>query len=120
MMHDAFLKVYRIICAYQQHIVCNQDIFLTSVKHNHEEADTLIPLNVMDAVRQTSAVEVKVYSPDTDVYVLLIDLVANGRIGALTRQLMITGKKLKKQTIEIVNRVRAMGLEKSKVSRNWF
>ena len=64
-MDDAFLKGYRIICAYQQHIVCNQDIFLTSVKHNHEEADTLIPLNVMVAVRQTSAVEVKVYSPDT-------------------------------------------------------
>ena len=119
-MDDAFLKVYRIICAYQQHIFCNQDIFLTPVKHSHEEADTLIPLNVMVAVRQTSAVEVKVYSPDTDVYVLLIDLVANGIIGALTRQLMVTGKKLKKQTIDIVGRVLAMGLEKSKVSRNWF
>ena len=66
-------------------------------------------------IRRVSAVEVKVYSPDTDVYVLLIDVVANGRIGALTRLLLVTGKKLKKRTIDIVDRVRAMGFERAKV-----
>ena len=82
------------------------------MKHTHEEADTLIPLHVIDSTRQVSAVEVKVYSPDTDVYVLLIDVVANGRIGALTRLLLVTGKKLKKRTIDIVDRVQAMGFER--------
>ena len=48
---------------------------------------------------------------------LLIDVVANGRIGALTRLLLVTGKKLKKRTIDIVDRVRAMGFERAKVKK---
>ena len=116
-LEDPFLKSFNIICAYHQHIVSNQSTYLSSVKHTHEEADTLIPLHVIDSTRQVSAVEVKVYSPDTDVYVLLIDVVANGRIGALTRLLLVTGKKLKKRTIDIVDCVRAMGFERAKVKK---
>ena len=48
-------------------------------------------------------------------YVLLVDVVANGRIGALTRLLMVTGKKLKNGTIDIVDRVRVMGFERAKI-----
>ena len=46
--------------------------------HNHEEADTMIPLHVLDVIRETKLKNTDVWSPDTDVLILLIDLVANG------------------------------------------
>ena len=107
-LEDTFLKSFNIICAYHQHIVSNQNTYLSSVKHTHEEADTLIPLiplHIIDLTRQVSAVETKVYSPDTDVHVLLIDVVASGGIGALSRLHMVTGKKLRNRTTDTVDRV---------------
>ena len=61
-LEDTFLKGFNEICAYHQHIVSNQNTYLSSEKHTH---DTLIPHHVIDSTRQVSAVEVKVYSPDT-------------------------------------------------------
>lgn len=52
--------------------------------HDHEEADTLIPLHVIDSLRDTTLKEVTVYSPDTDVLILLIDLVASDKVGPET------------------------------------
>lgn len=45
--------------------------------HNHEEADTMIPLHVIDAISESTLREVNVWSPDTDVLILLMDLVAH-------------------------------------------
>ena len=48
--------------------------------HDHEEADIMIPLHVVDVVRGSKLRTIDVWSPDTDVLVLLIDLAANGPI----------------------------------------
>ena len=51
-LEDTFLKSFNIICAYHQHIVSNQNTYLSSVKHTHDEADTLIPLHIIHLTRQ--------------------------------------------------------------------
>ena len=52
---------------------------------NHEEADTVIPLYVIDAIGDSSLRDIDVWSPDTDVLILLMDLVAHGRLGGFTK-----------------------------------
>ncbi|KAG0717546.1 D-ribitol-5-phosphate cytidylyltransferase [Chionoecetes opilio] len=81
--------------------------------HNHEEADTQIPLHVIDAARQgTSTRDMYVWSPDTDVFLLLIDLVANHTIPGQLK--MLTGRAKFFRTIDIKERCTAIGTEKSK------
>ena len=46
--------------------------------HSHEEADTLIPLHVLHAIGTSTVRDIDVWSPDNDVLILLLDLVANG------------------------------------------
>ena len=46
-------------------------------QHSHEEADTQIPLHVLDIIYRNKAKSVDVWSPDTDVLILLMDLVAS-------------------------------------------
>ena len=41
----------------------------TVVNHSHEEADTLIPNQVLDVSQKTGCNDITVISPDTDVYV---------------------------------------------------
>ena len=41
-------------------------------EHNHEEADTLIILHAVDTAKLNPVSECVVYSPDTDVFLLLI------------------------------------------------
>ena len=49
--------------------------------HQHEEADTLIPMHVLDASKTDGDMrDIDVYSPDTDIFVLLIGLVTNNNI----------------------------------------
>ena len=43
--------------------------------HNHEEADTTIPLHVIDPIGDSTLKDIDVWSPDTDVLILLMDLV---------------------------------------------
>ena len=45
---------------------------------NHEEADTMIPLHVIDAIGDSTLRDIDVWSPDTDVLFLLVDLVTHG------------------------------------------
>ena len=47
--------------------------------HNHEEADTMVPLHVLDIIRESRFKTIDVWSPDTDVLVLM-DFVANGHL----------------------------------------
>ena len=82
--------------------------------HSHEEADTLIPLHVLDAVKQTpedQAPAIHVYSPDTDVFILLIDLYARHHISAKIN--FVTGKGAKERRINIEERYFAIGPQKS-------
>lgn len=82
-------------------------------EHNHEEADTLIPLHVIDAFKDYTWCEVCVWSPDTDVFVLLIDVAANGHLGVGAQLKFITGKGTNHRTIDIMERVCLLGTCKS-------
>ena len=77
-------------------------------EHTHEEADTLIPNQVLASTSDDAAKEVWVWSPDTDVLVLLIDLVSRGRLGAHARLKILTGKSAMYREIDVVERVRAI------------
>lgn len=64
-------------------------------EHSHEKADTQIPNQVLASIETCTLKEICVWSPDTDVLLLLLDLVANHRLGALTKLKFLTGKKTK-------------------------
>ncbi len=82
--------------------------------HTHEEADTLLPQQVIACIDDEGSWDVRVWSPDTDVFVLLLDLVAHGRLGEGNRLSFLTGKGSKYREIDIVNRVEAVGIHKTK------
>eukprot|EP00795_Rhopilema_esculentum_P008784 gene8784-14814_t len=46
----------------------------TILHHNHEEADTIIHLHVLDALDSSPYCNIDVRSPDTNVFIMLIDL----------------------------------------------
>ena len=52
--------------------------------HTHEEADTLIPHQVLASVANGTMREIYVWSPDTDVLLLLLDLVSCGHLASPT------------------------------------
>ena len=80
--------------------------------HNHEEADTMIPVLVIDAIGDSTLRDIDVWSPDTDVLTLPMDLVAHGRLGTFTELTFITGKFDKYQSINIRERVNVTGRKK--------
>ena len=82
-------------------------------EHTHEEADTQILLHVLGIVRRSSTIKVDVWFPDTNVLILLMDLVAHAeqRLHAVN---LLTGKGTKYRTIDVLERVKAVGKEKSK------
>ena len=81
----------------------------------HEEADTLISLHTIDRLRECTMKTVNILSSDTDVLLLLMDLVANKLHGAMTNiNLIKLGKNSKKQTVDIIERVHAIGSHKVK------
>ena len=83
--------------------------------HIHKETDTLIPLHVIDTLCECTFKTVNILSSDTDVLLLLIDLVANKLHGAMTNiNLIKLGKSSKKQTVGIIERVCAIGSHKVK------
>ena len=56
--------------------------------------------------------EIYVWPPDTDVLLLLLDLVSCGHIVSPTRLKLITGKGTKKQKINVLERMQAIGYQK--------
>ena len=80
--------------------------------HSHEEADTLIPHQVLASMAESTWREICVWSPDTDVLTILLDLVSCGRLGALTHLKFLTGKGSKYREIDVVERVRVIGRRK--------
>ena len=87
-------------------------------QHSHEEADTQIPLHVFDIIRN-NAKSVDVWPPDTDVLILLMDLLASR--GQFTSQLhLLTGKGEKSRKIDIVQGVLTVGKEKGLIGLHNF
>ena len=83
-------------------------------EHSHEEADTLIPHQVLASIDESKWQEICVWSPDTDVLTLLLDLVSRGRLGShsLTSLKFLTGKGNKYRQIDVVERVQVIGRHK--------
>ena len=81
--------------------------------HTHEEADTQIALHVLDATAlSTSIRDIYVWSPDTDVFLLLIDLVATCTVQGNVK--LLTGRGKFYRTIDVKERCAVIGSEKSK------
>ena len=60
--------------------------------HSHQEADTLIPIHLILSIEERIYREVDVWSPDSDLVVLLMDPVSRGHIGTLITLKLLTGK----------------------------
>ena len=80
--------------------------------HSHEEADTLIPHQVLTSVSENAGREVFVWSPDTDVLVLLLHLVSSCHLGTQTHIKFLTGTGTKFREINVVERIKAIGSNK--------
>lgn len=81
-------------------------------EHTHEEANTLIPNQVLRSIDEHLSQELCVSTPDTDVLVLLLDLVSGGRYGNLNCLKFLTGKATNYREIDVIQRVRAIGIHK--------
>ena len=82
--------------------------------HGHEEADTQIPLHVLNCIKDSAYRHIVVESLDTDVLILLMDLVACGHLGTLTSLEFHTGKGKKFRKIDVVERVNSIGVRRSR------
>ena len=80
----------------------------TDEEHTHEEADTLIPHQVLASITNDECREITVASPDTDVLILLLDLVSNNHLEEQTHLLFLTGKG-KGRIIDVKQRVGVVG-----------
>ena len=77
--------------------------------HTHEEADTLIPHQVLASVANCTMREIYIWSPETDVLFLLPELVSCGHIASPACLKLITGKGTKKREIDVFERIKAIG-----------
>ena len=84
-------------------------------EHTHEEADTLIPNQVLHSVDKHLPQETCVSSPDTDVLVLLLKLVSRGRHGNLNSLKLLTDKGanyIGHIEIDVIQQVQVIGIHK--------
>ena len=80
--------------------------------HSHEEADTLIPHQVSASAAEDLCRELCVSSPDTDVFILLIDLVSRGLLAPQSQLKFVTGKDRKYREFDVIKRVQVIGRRK--------
>ena len=72
----------------------------------------MIPLHVIDAIRDSTLRDIDVWSPDIDVLILLMDIVAHGPRCAFNKLNFLTVKGNKYRSINIRERVTDIGREK--------
>ena len=91
---------------YDQITETNMDGFTEELKnHDHEEADTLLILHAIDVARKDIFTECYVYSPDTDVFLLLLHHYESLPLSTYFR----TGKGEKERDINIRNCYEGIG-----------
>ena len=84
----------------------------TVERHCHEEADTLIPNQVLDVCDYEGCMDITVISPDTDVYTELMDLVSNDHLPS--RHTLTLATQTKRQSpINICDNVARLGKKKA-------
>ena len=84
----------------------------TEEEHAHKEADTLFPNQVLRSLDEHLLREICVSSLDTDVLVLLLNLVSRGNHGNLNSLNFLTGKGANYREIDVIQRVQAIGIHK--------
>ena len=80
--------------------------------NTHEEADTVILHQVLASVANGTMQEISLWSPDTDVLLLLLDLASCGHIASPIHLKLIMGKGTKKREIDVFERVQSIGYQK--------
>ena len=70
--------------------------------HGHEEADIQITLHVLHSLKDSTYRHFDIYSVDTDVLVLLMDLVSRDNLGQSTNIILHAGKVKKPKPINVV------------------
>ena len=108
-------KDCKVIVTYDTTITVNKPHLLAAGfrNHKHEEADTQIPLHVLHSIKESTYKHIDVISPDTDVLILLMDLVSRGDLGPLTSLVLKAGKGKQTKAIDAVERVNCIGRAKS-------
>ena len=91
---------------------CIEKRYKNAIHYVHKEADTLIPHQVLASAAKGALRDIHVWSPDTDVLLLLLDLVSCERIAAPTSLTFSTGKGTTKREIDIFERVQILGCHK--------
>ena len=82
--------------------------------HGHEEVDTMIPLHVVDIVRESKLRTIDVWSPYTDLRVLLIDLAANDHLRGINYTSSLDWEVSEIQSNRCTRSCGGMGPEKSR------
>jgi len=118
---EALLKEFEssmqtVVVVYNTITKSNQPLHQGMETHGHEEADTLIPLHVLDAIVDTTLRSIDVWSLDTDVFIDLLDVVAHGLLGASTELRFTTGTGTNRRVIDICKCVQQIGVEKMQKS----
>ena len=116
LLGEALLKHYEskntnLVVAYENKVVSSA--FATQ-EHSHDEADQLIPNQVIDCARTNPYAQITVESPATDVFMILMHLTAKGHLSVNNTLTLITGQGKKKTHIDIIECVCAVGPNKSK------
>ena len=112
MLAESLLRYFentsiKVVVAYKSQISTKT----SSEKHSHEEADTLIPHQVLAASDAERFLDMNVLCPDTDVFNSMMDLVAHNRLPEKNKLSFHSGKK--SQPTDIKNRVEILGKRKS-------
>ena len=108
----------QVIASYGPTIAINKPHVLpdTFTSHNHEEADTQIPLHILFSVEYNalSRLHFDVHSLDSDVLCLLLDLVSHyaEAIKRSTSIVLYVGKGKQKKPVDIKERMECIGKKK--------
>ena len=84
----------------------------TEEEHAHKEADTLFPNQVLRSLDEHLLREICVSLPDTDILVLLLNLVSREHCGNLNSLKFLTGKGANYREIDVIQQVQATGIHK--------
>ena len=114
MLAEELLKIYSNQNDFKIYVIYDNKIKGKHIEeeHNHEEADTLIVHQVLTSVSLGGLHHIDVWSPDIDVLILLLDLVANKHIQRPNQLNFITGKSTTYRKFDLVERVQVIGLSK--------
>ena len=112
----------KVIVSYHGHMYINEPHNLEPefTSHDHPEVDTQIPLHVIHTLTENSHKHIDIYSVDTDVTTLMVDLVARNLAGPTTNIITHAGKARAPKRIDIVKQVETIGEEKSQALLGFY